>query len=68
MPNAMNLGLFASIRNLSMVTKAKELLSSFIGDDDNIVYITNPDGSYLKLQPGFDCIALDFVSKEASDT
>ena len=51
--------LCAGIHNLGMVSEAKNLLKSFVAEGDGLVYIYNPDGSWLKFQPGFDIVAVD---------
>ena len=41
----------AGLHNHALVMKAEKLINNFI-DDDCSVYAINPDGSYIKLQPG----------------
>lgn len=47
------------LHNLGLVSEAKQLLRSFVGDGEGLVYIYNPDGTWLKLQPGFEITAVD---------
>lgn len=47
------------LHNLGLVSDAKKLLKSFVGDGEGLVYIHNPDGTWLKLQPGFEITAVD---------
>ena len=49
----------AGMHNLGLVSEARTLLKNFVGDGEGLVYIHNPDGSWLKLQPGFDIVAVD---------
>jgi hypothetical protein len=48
---ALNYNIFANIHNLSLVSKAETLINNFL-DDNNFIYVQNPDGSILKLQKG----------------
>lgn len=43
--------IFAHLHNLSLISKAETLIDNFL-DDNNFVYVQNPDGSILKLQKG----------------
>lgn len=47
----LNGNIFADIHNLSLVSKAETLINNFL-DENNFVYVQNPDGSILKLQKG----------------
>ena len=49
----------AGMHNLGMVAEAKKLLKNFVADGEGLVYIYNPDGTWLKLKPGFDIVAVD---------
>lgn len=51
--------LCAGLHNLGLAAEAKKLLQSFVDDGEGIVYIYNKDGSYIKLEPGFDIVAVD---------
>jgi hypothetical protein len=42
-----------------MVSEAKKLLQGFVNEGEGIVYIYNKDGSWIKLEPGFDIVAVD---------
>ena len=56
--------LCVGIHNLGLVSEGKQLLRSFVGDGEGLVYIYNPDGTYLKLQKGFDIVAVDGLGIE----
>jgi hypothetical protein len=47
----LNCNIFAEIHNLSLISKAETLINNFL-DDNNFIYVQNPDGSILKLQKG----------------
>lgn len=51
---------FIGMHNLSLVSQAKKLLQNFIADGDGSVFIYNKDGSKIKLEPGFDIVAIDY--------
>lgn len=51
--------LCAGIHNLGMVSEAKKLLQGFVNEGEGIVYIYNKDGSWIKLEPGFEIVAVD---------
>lgn len=51
--------LCAGIHNLNLVSEAKRLINNFIDDGDGVVYVVNPDGSYLKLQKGVDFVGIN---------
>ena len=55
----LNYNMLADIHNLSLVSKAETLVNNFL-DDNNFVYIQNPDGSILKLQKGVKFIGVAF--------
>lgn len=48
--------LCAGIHNLGLIAKAEQLVNNFL-DNDDFVYVQNPDGSCFKLQPGVKFIA-----------
>ncbi len=47
----LNGNIFANIHNLNLISKAETLINNFL-DENNFVYVQNPDGSILKLQKG----------------
>ena len=49
--------LCAGIHNLGLIAKAEQLVNNFL-DNGDFVYVQNPDGIYLKLQPGVQFIAV----------
>lgn len=55
----LNYNILADIHNLSLVSKAETLINNFL-DDNNFVYVQNPDGSILKLQKGVVFIGVAF--------
>ena len=56
---ALNYNILADIHNLSLISRAETLVNNFL-DDNNFVYIQNPDGSILKLQKGVKFIGVAF--------
>lgn len=56
---ALNYNILADIHNLSLVSKAESLINNFL-DDNNLIYVQNPDGSILKLQKGVVLIGVAF--------
>lgn len=55
---------FVGMHNLSLASEAKKLLTNFIGNGEGLVYIYNKDGSWLKLKPGFDIVAVDMIRSQ----
>lgn len=49
--------------HLARVLKAQKLLESFMKEDDGVVYISNPDGSCIKLQNGFKLYGITYSEK-----
>lgn len=57
-----NYTLSAALHNHALVEKAQDLINNFIGDDDGIVYVQNPDGTCFKLQKGVKLISVSGFS------
>jgi hypothetical protein len=55
--NDFKFNVLAGIHNLGLIDKAERLVNNFL-DNDDFVYVQNPDGSYLKLQQGVKFIAV----------
>ena len=55
-----SIDILLSMHNLNLVSKAKALLQNFIANDRGAVWLYNKDGSKIKLEPGFEIVAIDY--------
>ena len=54
--NKVEFNMLVGIHNLGLIDQAERLVNNFL-DEDDFVYVCNPDGSCFKLQPGVKFIA-----------
>ena len=50
--------LITSSLSADLVSKAEEIINNFLGENRNVIYAINPDGSTFTLEPGCTLLAV----------
>ena len=62
--NNFNYTFGAAIHNHGLIEKAEKLINNFIGEDDGVVFLQQPDGTCVKIQRGAKLISISGITIE----
>ena len=54
----------SAIHNANLISKAQTFINSFLKKKNSMVYVINPDGSFMELQPGCSLLSMERYQME----